>query len=219
MTEPWIDVWDAATFDEELHVILDRHSALVRDYVNREKEIFLAHDLGRSPTPTMLRPKNRHAGEFIRLFEDLIPLMQQRTIHELKALRRDGIHLSTLETLQLRLNDLIADGLIAKDVAAALFAQSPFHSDQLESRTGKFWMVSHPQPINDTGVVSLMMHWGGEVASMWVRDDALLAPIAAIGRARVLEVAVPLAKTRQSYSAGRAILATHASRAHYRRTP
>jgi hypothetical protein len=123
-------------------------------------------------------------------------------------LRDEGIHLSTPATLRARLDSQVASGALGAELADALYAQSPFHSDQLEARSGKFWLVSHPGAIDDGGVEPLMAHWGGEVASFWTKDPTLLAPLAAIGKARVIELAVPLALTQYSYSAGQAAVAT-----------
>jgi hypothetical protein len=69
-------------------------------------------------------------------------------------------------------------------------------------------MISHPLAIHDSGVEPLMSHWGGEFASMWMRDPGLLAQLATIGSARVIELAIPVAATNHSYSAGNAVVAT-----------
>jgi hypothetical protein len=45
-------------------------------------------------------------------------------------LRREGIHLSTPETLRSRLDLLVASGVISAQLADALFAASPFHGKQ-----------------------------------------------------------------------------------------
>jgi hypothetical protein len=45
-----------------------------------------------------------------------------------------------------------------------------------------------------------MKYAGGELVSMWVSDPELLAPLQEIGRARIVEIAVPLAATPGSYS-------------------
>jgi hypothetical protein len=52
-----------------------------------------------------------------------------------------------------------------------------------------------------------MVHWGAEVASMWVEDPALAEVLASIGRPRVIEVAVPLAATERAYWVGKAVIA------------
>jgi hypothetical protein len=53
-----------------------------------------------------------------------------------------------------------------------------------------------------------MEHWGGEVASMWVRDGALSEPLTTLGKARIIEIATPLDTTKHSYQSGKAVAAT-----------
>lgn len=146
--------------------------------------------------------------------------MQQRTIRafhytrltdgEVASLKRDGIHLSTPATLQRRLDDIVADGGLTRDLADQLYAHSPFHGDQLEARSGKFWMTSHPIAVDDGGVKPLMKHWGGEVASMWIRNEALSAPLASLGKPRVIELTVAMSATKHSHRAGTSVVATFA---------
>jgi hypothetical protein len=45
---------------------------------------------------------------------------------------------------------------------------------------------------------------------MWLKDEALLAPLARIGQPRILDVAVPMTSTRHSDWAGEAVVATFA---------
>ena len=213
-----IDVWDAKTFDEELSALLAKEADLVRNYMTRDHRIFLAHDLGRGPVVSMLRPENPYASAFGALKEAIRELMQSRamrawhytrlTTAEVEKLRDEGIHLSTPATLRARLDFLVACAGLSRQLADTLHAESPFHSDQLEARSGKFWMASHPVAIDDGGVRPLMAHWGGEVASFWTKDPALLAPLATTGIPRVIEVAVPLAVTSKTYSAAGAVIAT-----------
>jgi hypothetical protein len=132
------------------------------------------------------------------------------TEDEVTSLFRSGVHVSTPETLRQRLEAVVVSGGLAGDVANRLYAESPFHSDQFHARSGKFWLTSHPVAVDDGGVVPLMEHWGGEVASMWVRDLALSAPLLKLGRARIIEIAVPLSATKHSYHAGKAVVATFA---------
>jgi hypothetical protein len=213
-----IDVWDAKTFDEDLASILAEAADLVRNYLTTEDGNFLSHDLGRGPARSILRPENPHTAAFLALKEAIGDQMRSRTIRawhytrltesEVDGLRREGVHLSTPATLRARLDVLVASGQLSTQQADALFAASPFHSDQLQSRSDKFWLVSHPQAIDDGGVKPLMAHWGGEVASMWSKEPALLAPIAVTGKPRVIEVAVPLGGTPNGYEAAGAVLAT-----------
>lgn len=134
----------------------------------------------------------------------------QVTDDEIDALRRTGITLSTIETLRARLDAQVQAGALSTGDADGLFAASPFHSDQHGARANKYWMTSHPVAPDDSGVELLVGHWGGEVTYFWLRDQALLDRVAALGRGRVVEVAVPVAATRHSYSAGEAVVATFA---------
>lgn len=218
MNDKPIDVWDLETFDPDLIAVLAAEADTVRSYMVRDHEIFLAHDLGRGPERAILRPENAHAGAFMALKERLGAEMKTRTIRawhytrltdeEADALRKTGVEISTVESLRARLAARVAAGDFSQAVADALFAASPFHSDQLEGRTGKFWMTSHPVVIDDTGVEPLMARWGGEVASFWLQDAGHLETLAAIGRRAIVELAVPLELTRHAHSAGEAIIAT-----------
>jgi hypothetical protein len=215
-----IDVWDVGTLDSALIALLETRADLIRDYLETNRQNFLSYDRGGGHIRPILRPKNPHASDFMGLQEAISREMERRTIRafhytrltddEVVNLQREGIHLSTPASLQSRLDDIVAAGGLTRAAADQLYANSPFHSDQLEARSGKFWMTSHPVAVDDGGVRPLMEHWGGEVASMWIKDEALLAPLASLGRPRIIEVAVPMCSTRQSFSAGTAIIATFA---------
>jgi hypothetical protein len=213
-----IDIWDPKTFDGELSAVLAKAADLVRNYMTTDHRIFLAHDLCRSPERFIIRPENPYASAFFALQEAIVERMRSRTIRawhytrltaeEVEKMRDEGIHLSTPATLRARSDFLVDSGGLSPQLADALYAKSPFHSDQLGARSGKFWLVSHPVAVNNSGVEPLMAHWGGEVASFWTKDPILLAPLAATGKPRVIEFAVPLALTHHSYSAGQAVVAT-----------
>jgi hypothetical protein len=215
-----IDVWDVRTLDSELLVHLEETAELIRAYFETDHQIFLSHDLGRGPRQSILRPENPHATDFYELLEAIGLRMGTRTIRafhytrltddEVTNLLQSGIHVSTPETLRQRLEAVVASGGLAREVADRLYAESPFHSDQLQARAGKFWLTSHPAAVDDSGVVPLLERWGGEVASMWVRDPALSAALAELGKPRIIEVAVPLSATKHSYNAAKAVVATFA---------
>ena len=202
-----------------LLALLEEHADLVRNYLEIDHQIFISHDLGRGPGRSILRPENPHASGFYDLQEAIGREMEERTIRafhytrptdsEVETLKHDGVHLSTPVSLQRRL-DAVAVGGPARGVADKLYAESPFHSDPLKARSGKFWMTSHPTAIDDSGVAPLLKHWGGEVASMWIRNEALSAQLASLGKPRIVEVAVPMSATRHSYHAGKAVVATFA---------
>ncbi len=218
VTSRLIDVWNAETFDPELTTFLNRHSDLAFGYYETDRQIFLTHDRGRGSNRSTLRPQNSHAPAFIVLKEEVCEHMRRRTIRawhyarltdtEVEIMLRDGIHLSTPVTLRTRLDALVTSGQLAKMVADALYSKSPFHSDQRKSTSSKFWMTSHPITIDDGGIQPLITHWGGEAASMWTKDPTLLGPLAAIGKSRIVELAVPMAITEHPYSAGEAVIAT-----------
>ncbi|MBD0416871.1 hypothetical protein [Oryzicola mucosus] len=42
-----------------------------------------------------------------------------------------------------------------------MFIDSPYRSDQLDSRSDKFWMVWHPIDVEHGGVELLLERWGG----------------------------------------------------------
>jgi hypothetical protein len=220
MNSSIIDVWDIRTFDAGLIAFLEPHVELVCSYMGVEHEIFLSHDLGRGQERHIVPPENPYHRDFLALEEAAREQMEQRTIRafhytrltddEVAKLKLRGIHLSTPETLKNRLDQLVIDGIITSDIASALYKESPFHGNQQESRTDKFWMVSHPVCTDDSGVTRFMRYWGGEVASFWNSDDALLSALSSIGHSRIIETAVPMIATRQSFTSGKAVIATFA---------
>jgi hypothetical protein len=63
---------------------------------------------------------------------------------------------------------------------------------------------------DDSGVSLLLGNWGGESVYFCPRDSKLENLVAATGISRVLEMAVPLDVTPDSYVAGRSVVATFA---------
>lgn len=213
-----IDVWNAETFDEELTVLLEENTNLIQNYMKTDHEIFLAYDNYDGPDRPLIRPDNPYAMRFYSFQEAVGEKMQERAIRafhytrmtdaEIAILRGQGIHLSTPETLRARLDALVATGSLSSEASNVLYDASPFHSNQRRARLDKFWMASHPIAIDDTGVEPLMSRWGGEVASMWMRDPDRLARLAEIGSARIIELAVPMSATNHSFPAGKAVIAS-----------
>lgn len=214
-SEP-IDVWSVATFDEALRQQLAESGALIRSNFDTDVQIFLDHDLGRGPRK-LLRPEKPHYDAFERLETAITAEMGKRTVRayhytrlddaEVARMRSHGIELSTPETLRARLEARVAAGALQAEHVEVLLQASPFQQ-QLKNRAGMFWMTSHPITVDDSGVTPLMRHWGGEVASMWLKDEDLLATLAAIGKLRIVELAVPLASTPHAYRAAKAVIAS-----------
>lgn len=211
MNDP-IDIWDIATYDTELSGTLNEHSELICNYFIASER----HSIeGRDDIVKRFAPVP-HAEDFNRLTERFEHLMVKRTIRawhytrltneEVEAIQRDGIYLSTLDTIQTRLAAQVALGYFSEEVAARLLEDSPF-TTQHEIRANMFWMVTPPVSVDDRGVELLLRHWGGESIYFWQNDPDLKKLLEGIGRPRVLEIAVPLAYTTSSYRAGEEVLA------------
>lgn len=214
---PLIDVWNPATFDPELAAHLRSAADLIRDYLTTSRRQYLEREASDHTQPY---PINPYGSDYVAFTDGLVPWMEARSIRawhytrmtdaEATTLQRDGIHLSDLAAIRRRLDAQVAAGAFSADVADTLFAGSPFQSEQLGSRSGKFWMVSHPRDVEDSGVELLLESWGGEAVYFWQRDPDLQTLLKRIGRARVIELAVPLAATNHAYSAGRAVVSAYA---------
>lgn len=213
-----IDVWDARTFDLGLLEVLEEQAEEIVGYFDTDHAIFLSYDNVDGPDRPIMRPDNPHAAAYYALLDRVGDLMASRTIRafhytrltddEVAELRRSGIHLSTPTTLRRRLDALVVSGALPAEIGDRLYDASPFHSEQRDARSEKFWMASHPIAVDDNGVAPLMARWGGEVASFWVSDAALSAPLTRLGKARIAEIAVPLEATRHSHAASKAVVAT-----------
>lgn len=119
-----------------------------------------------------------------------------------------GIEPSTPDTLRARLDGRVRVGALKHEHIDVLLKASPFQT-QLKNRANMFWMTSHPISIDNSGVTPLMKHWGGEVASMWLKNEELLTTLAAIGKPRIIEIAAPISSTSHAYSAAKAVMAAY----------
>ena len=219
-TKACIDVWNPGTFDDELVALLDRQASALTSYFEAEYRIIRTHDLSNDPDKPILRPPNPYTVGFYELSDAASRWMEVRNIRayhytrmtdaELLELRSNGVHMSTPDSLQRRLDTLVTEGLLTQDAADRLYNESPLQRGQLETRGGRFWLVSHPLEIDDPGVTSLLAYWGGEVANMWIRDTPLLDELRLIGLPRIIEVAVPLAATNHASRAAEAVTAAYA---------
>ena len=214
-----LDTSDPKTFDDELLVALRDNHTLIRDYLIRDREIFETYDNYYGRGRPLSRPDNPYWGPFQAFRERLIRLMETRVIRgfhytrmtdsELELMCAEGIRLSTPSYLETRLNALVSADLLTVDEVRTILDQSPFMT-QLDVRQNMFWMVSSRLPMDDVGVKPLLAAWGGEVASMHLNDNDLLAKLQSIGRPRMIEVAAPLSATNETYSAACAVVAAYA---------
>src|SRR5580700_8687749 len=216
MSENVIDVWNVETFDEALRMELCANAELIRNYMLTDRQNFLERQ---ASNRMLLHPTNPYAASYQRFLEDVGRDMEARTIRawhytrltdaETDTLRAAGVYPSTLETTRRRLDAQVAAAELSAEIANALFAQSPFHhAEQLEPRSKKFWMTSHPVQIEDGGVTPLLGSWGGEAVYFWLDDATLEQLVRGVGKPRVLEIAVPLNATRHAHRAGEAVVAS-----------
>ena len=123
---------------------------LLIDYFATDRTNYLEREASDHRGPI---PCNPYSGTYYSVVEDLMAVMQTRTIRawhhtrmtdrEVEAARSSVLYPATLETLRARLADRVADGDFSSDEARMIFAASPFHNDQLGSRGRKFWTVSY----------------------------------------------------------------------------
>jgi hypothetical protein len=214
-----IDVWDTETFDQELICKLRASEQLVRDYLTTDRRQYEEREASDHWMP---HASNPYASEYLAFLEAVgRDIMQARTIRawhytrlvddEVRIIRANGIYPGTLDTLRRRLDALVTAGSLTASDAEALFAASPcHHQEQQPGRLGKFWLTSDPVLTDDSGVELLLGNWGGEATYFWLEDKRLDKLVAEIGRPRILEIAVPVAKTNHWYSAGKAVVAAFA---------
>ena len=212
-----IDVWDPATYAPALASLLDTERPLIADYFTTGRRMWLEREAQTLRGPMLANP---HGDAFYEMLEQLMGEMRTRTIRawhhtrmcddEVALALQTGLRPTSLEALRARLNHRVATGDFSRDQADALFAASRLHGEQAESRGGKFYMCSHPHPIDEDGIEELLLRWGGEVAYFDQHDPALCELLLTTGRARVIEVAVPLAATDHAFDAAKAVVAATA---------
>lgn len=210
-----IDVWNIDTFDAALLDELNSKRDLLRDYVLTDKRQFIERETADKWMPHQSNPFATERNYFV---EDVImPAMEERTMRawhytrltddEIALLRSGGVYLSNLEAIRQRLELQVAARALTTEQAEALYAASPFHR-QNDTRSGKFWMVSHPVSSDNSGVELLLESWGGEGVYFWLRDRQLIELVKGFGVPRVIELAVPVRVTRHAYCAAKAVVAT-----------
>lgn len=131
-----IDVWDVETFDCELRRELDAHTDVIHDYMLTSRRQWLERE---SPDSTMPYPGNPYAGEFMRVNEHIVQLMEVRTIRawhytrltdaEVDVLRQGGIYPSSLDTIRSRFTAQVVAGEFSQEIADRLLAESPYQSN------------------------------------------------------------------------------------------
>jgi hypothetical protein len=212
-----VDVWDVATFDQELISNLRTETQLVRDYLTTDRRLFEEREASDHRMAHRTNPYGRDYMAFVeQIGRDILQVRTIRAWHytrlvdaEVNIIRETGVYPSTLKTLRRRLNAQVTAKAFSAADANTLYKASPFH-EQENIRSGRFWMTSDPTAPDDGGVRLLLGNWGGEATYFWLEDERLKKLVAVIGRARILEIAIPVSKTREWYSAGKAVVAAYA---------
>lgn len=211
-----IDLWNLETFDKELVALLQAERELLCNYELTNRKNYEEQQAADGWVPLKVNPYS--ADRLYAIEHIIMPAMEERTIRawhytrltddEAEFLKANGIHMSDLVFLRRRLDAQVAAGVLSNEAAKAIYTESPFHV-QRDSRSGKFWMVSHPYATSDGGVELLLQHWGGEGVYFWLKDSANVKLVQGIGRPRIIEVAVPLSITTSTYLAAKAAVGAY----------
>lgn len=213
-----LDTWNVDTFDDELMARLHAHRVLIGNYFTTERQQFLEREAASGWLPAADNPFTRG---YLDLLDDMGEELSRRTIRawhfarltddEVAVIQTEGIWPGTLDTLRRRLDMRVKAGTFTAPDADSLYAASPcHHPEQQSGRLGKFWMSSVPIAPDDDGVEPVLGQWGGEATYFWLEDERLTKLLATIGMPRILELAVPMAKTGHSFRAAKDVVAAYA---------
>lgn len=127
-----IDVWNVETFDADLCGYLDSHTDDISNYLLISRRQELEYEASDHNNPLHANP---YADAFNSVTEHIMGLMEVRTIRawhytrqtdaEIDAVRREGIYMSSLETIQARFAAQVAACAFTQEVAERLFVDSP----------------------------------------------------------------------------------------------
>lgn len=207
-----MDVWNPASFDDELRETLTCYSNLIIDYY-REEQILMDEHLNSNPYESL--KANRFYSEYSTLYEQIVtPQLADRRIrvwHYTRLLdsevtrMRSKLVPSTLASFAQRLDMLVGKNLLTREEAEIVYSQSPLHSQQ-SSRSGRLWTTSVPMSASNHGVEPLLGSWGGESAYFWLSDDAIAEKLRNIGKPRIVEIDTALRDKLNSYSVARTVI-------------
>lgn len=208
-----IDVWDVATFDAELRSFLPARARLIRDYWTESQRLFQEREAQTLRGPPA---QNVHGPAFSALKDETAKLMTDRTIrawhftrladHEVAAVRERGLQPMTLALIAERLAAARLAGLLDGELAAQLYAASPYHHQIEGSRENRIWLTAQPYPLDDSSVEELLDRWGGESLSFVHREGETLERLKQIGTPCVIEVALPMRVTTRVEEAATNVL-------------
>lgn len=211
-----IDVWDIETFDAELRSYLEQNAELIRHYWAETRRLFEERE---KQTVRGYHEQNAFGPPHSALCADVSVLMGSRTIRawhytrltdrEVAAIRLEGMQPMTLDLIRCRLDAMVAAGELQPSTAGKLLAASPYHEQINGNRSGKIWLTSRPFEVDDGMVTGLVSGWGGESLNFDHQEGAIADLLGAIGRPRVIEIALPLRITTRIDSAAKNVVDTY----------
>lgn len=115
-------------------------------------------------------------------------LTGQEAVH----IRAQGLEVLSIGLLNRRIAAQVAQGTLTNEQAQRLLAHNQVCDS---SRAGKAWFCFYPAHIvSESGVRSLLGHWGGEALYNFNAEDVELGPILkSLGRPALVEADVPVA--------------------------
>ena len=201
-----MDCWNSETFDDELRGLFVSCSDIIANYFREDKRLMDEH-LNSDPYES-LKP-NQYSAAYQQVLEDMItPMLLERSIRvwhytrllddEVLSMKR-RLALSTLGSLQQRLEALKSKQILTQNEADIIFQESPFQSQE-DSRSNRFWTVTVPVSPEDSGVKPLLKSWGGESTYFWLSNEAIANKLKSIGQPRIVEVETKLRDCLNAYS-------------------
>lgn len=194
-----LDVWNPATFDQDLERLLKQEHDLIQDYYQNDRRLMAEHLNSQVYRPLGSNPRAR---EFQALRDDVItPAMREQRIRAWHYARlterniasmRSELEPASWELLRRRLDELVEDGDLSRYEADIIYDQSPFMT-QHDIRLGQFWGTSTPLVSTYHGVEPLLTSWGGESAYFHLRDLGIAEKLRSIGKPTIVELEVDLA--------------------------
>lgn len=117
------------------------------------------------------------------------------TDDEVDRLRTRGVTLTSVDFLRERIDRRVEAGDLSRRLGDQIVSRTALDNPEFGTRDG-FWLSALPIPIDDGSVNLLLQHWGGESA-YWTfqtgTEDSVLDALRRIGRARIIELQVPIA--------------------------
>lgn len=113
------------------------------------------------------------------------------TDNEVEQIRAQGLQPSSAETLEKRLREIAAEGIIGEEVQEQLLAEN---WAKKENRAGKIWFCFYePYKTDEDGIGRFFSYWGGEALyRLHERNTTTGSVLAQIGKPRVIEVELPV---------------------------